>query len=210
MKKESLIMKKYLFLLFLPCLLYSMQLSEKEKNLFYNLPILKKFDVVMYIPGFLPKIKYIFGAQVEVPDLSTDQNFWNPIHFAAYSGDTTLVPLFKKLGAKIDKKDGNGLTPIMLAAFHFNDLNTVLELAGHGADLDIADNKGNALIHRAIKEGHPDVFHLLLEFKSEGQKLDLKKQDKQGKTPLALAQQFNLPQDLIRKLKELTSQPGQA
>ncbi len=204
-------MKKYLFLLFLPCLLYSMQLSEKEKSdLFYNLPILQKLDVVMYIPGFLPKIKYIFGAQVEIPDLSTEQNFWNPIHFAAYSGDTTLVPLFKKLGADIDSKDGNGFTPIMLAAFHFNDLNTVLELAEQGADLDIADDNGNALIHRAIKEGHSDVLALLLEFKSEGQKLDLKKQDKQGKTPLALAQQFNLPQDLIRKLKELTSQPGQA
>ncbi len=204
-------MKKYLFLLFLPCLLYSMQLSEKEKSdLFYNLPILQKLDVVMYIPGFCQKIRYVFGAQVEIPDLSTDQNFWNPIHFAVQGQDTTLVPLFKKLGADIDKKDGNGFTPIMLAVFNFNNLNTVLELVEYGADLDIADNKGNALIHRAIKEGHPDVFHLLLEFKSEGQKLDLKKQDKQGKTPLALAQQFNLPQDLIRKLKELTEQPGQA
>lgn len=205
-------MQKLLCLIvFLPCLLYSMQLSEKEKNdLFYNLPILQKLDVVMYIPGFLPKIKYIFGAQVEIPDLRTEKNVWNLIHFAAYSGDTTLVPLFRKLGAKIDKKDGNGFTPIMLAVFNFNNLNTVLELVEYGADLDIADNNGNALIHRAIKEGHSDVLALLLQFKIEGQKLDLEKQDKQGKTPLALAQQSNIPQRLIRKLKELTEQPDQA
>jgi len=192
--------------------MFPMQMSKKEKSdLFHNLSFFQRLDLVSYVPGIFAKLKYLSGSKVEVPDLSkTNQDYANLIHLDVHDGNTTLVPLYQKLGVDINAKDGNGLTPIMLAAFHCIDGYTFLKLIEFGANLNISDNQGDALIHRAINEGRSDIVHLLLQFKCEGKKLDLKQQDMQGNTPLMLANQSNLPQHLINKLKELTLQPDEA
>ena len=189
-----------------------MQLSSQEKSdLFHKLPLLRKLEVMSYVPGLWPKLKYIWGSQIEVPDLSKADGHWNPIHYAAYSGDVTFVPMYQKLGVDIDAKDENGLTPIMLTAFHFNDLNAFFELIRLGANLDVKDNQGDALIHRAIKEGHSDVVAVLLQrAQQQSNRLNLRITDKQGHTPLALAGQFNLPQHLLEELRNLSSRAEKA
>jgi len=91
-------------------------------------------------------------------------------------------------GVDVNARYGNGLTALMWAAGHANDVpdadgvKTTELLLARGARLDDVDDRGRSALMMAAELGHGDIIKLLLARRAS---TDLK--DKDGKTAADLA-----------------------
>lgn len=81
---------------------------------------------------------------------------------AARRGDSAqLLPLIDQ-GAPVDLRDGDGNSPLMLAAYHGH-AELVAELAARGADVDLANDRGQSPLAGVAFKGYTDVAQTLLQ-----------------------------------------------
>ena len=75
------------------------------------------------------------------------------LHEAASNGDADAVRTLVKAGADIDARNGDGQTPLFLAAY-FGHADTVRALAAAGADIQARNGVGETPLHAAALVGH--------------------------------------------------------
>ena len=85
----------------------------------------------------------------------------NSLHSAAEAGDVAKIEPLLAFGFSIDRRDDEGLTPLMMAAKN-GKLQVVKCLLKQGADPSLRDNNGSNLLHYASLGGNPEVIELML------------------------------------------------
>lgn len=139
-----------------------------------------------------------------------------PIHWACRKGHAAVVQVLLQSGVGVNASDLKGLTPLMTACMYGRTA-TAAYLLGMGAQNHLTDINGDTALHWAAYKGHPDLMRLLMYSGVDLQKtdnfgstplhlaclsgnmtcvrllceknnLDLEPRDKNGKTPLMLAQ----------------------
>ena len=110
-----------------------------------------------------------------------DNTEWNTLHYAAQGGDTDIISLIHTHLPNIESKTGEGLTPLMLAAF-CGKLHVVKWFLEKGATVtSVGSNRWNVL-HFAAQGGDPDTIDLILTHLP-----DIESKTADGKTPLIIA-----------------------
>ncbi|XP_066023833.1 ankyrin-2-like isoform X9 [Pocillopora verrucosa] len=85
---------------------------------------------------------------------------WNTLHFAAESGDTDIISLIHTHLPNIESKTGEGLTPLMVAAFTCK-LHAVKWFLEKGATVACEDKRGWNTLHSAAQGGDTDIISLI-------------------------------------------------
>jgi ankyrin repeat protein len=92
-----------------------------------------------------------------------------PLVYAAARGHAPIVRRLLDAGVPVDARHAHGLTALMWAAGHTNDvpegdgLATVRLLLERGASLELADDRGRTALLIAAERGHLRIVELLLE-----------------------------------------------
>ncbi|XP_026476172.1 protein S-acyltransferase 24-like [Ctenocephalides felis] len=139
-----------------------------------------------------------------------------PIHWACRKGHVAVAQVLLQAGVSVNAADFKGLTPLMTACMYGRTA-TAAFLLGMGALNHLTDINGDTALHWAAYKGHADLIRLLIYSGVELQKTDnfgstplhlaclsgnltcarllceknqtnLEPRDKNGKTPLMLAQ----------------------
>ncbi|XP_014212094.1 protein S-acyltransferase 24 isoform X2 [Copidosoma floridanum] len=139
-----------------------------------------------------------------------------PIHWTCRKGHSAVAQLLLKSGVAVNAADLKGLTPLMTACM-FGKFATAAFLLGSGAQSHLTDINGDTALHWAAYKGHPELIRLLIysgvdlqrpdyfgstplhlaclsgnlscvRILCEKSKIELEPRDKNGKTPLQLAQ----------------------
>ena len=111
----------------------------------------------------------------------------NALMLAAMNASGRHGPVMDRLiGAKagVEKKNKQGKTPLMVAAYH-SDVTMVKKLLSAKANVNATDERGNTALLLAAQHGSTRVVKALLSAKA-----NVKAKDKQGKTALYWALQF--------------------
>ncbi|HRE32088.1 MAG TPA: ankyrin repeat domain-containing protein, partial [Candidatus Berkiella sp.] len=102
---------------------------------------------------------------------------------AVNKGDIDLINSLIKSGVSVDVKDGDGLTPLMYAAFYGN-IEMIKALLSHAKDLNaFAEVDGTTALMAATSTGKFDVVKLLLKAGAEVNQVN-----KAGKTAQMIAE----------------------
>jgi ankyrin repeat protein len=101
------------------------------------------------------------GAKTNIP-ATTDANLL-PIHWAAAEGQVSAVGFFIDIGQDINIQDNNGCSPSVIAV-QFNQVDALIYLAKHGADLTLVDHNGDHCLHWAAYKGFDELIELVLYF----------------------------------------------
>ncbi len=104
---------------------------------------------------------------------------------ASKDGSEKEVSALLRLGADVDARDDNGLTPLIFASFWGNESIARL-LIDQGADLEAKSNYGGTALVKASEAGQIGIVSLLL---TKGANIEA--QDEQGNTPLLGALRTN-------------------
>ena len=105
-----------------------------------------------------------------------------PIHDAAGAGDVEKVRALLAVDrTAVDAKDGNGHTPLLIAAAN-GQIEVMKLLLEKGAAVDAKDSNGSTPLTLAVWQGYLDMAKLLLE---KGAAVDAKTNE--GFTPLMFA-----------------------
>ena len=81
---------------------------------------------------------------------------------AAHEGDVEAIDLLVAEGADVNARDGNGRTPIHVAAFASNDL-ALKALAAAGADMNALEGQAYDVVTIAAVADDPELMSLALE-----------------------------------------------
>ncbi|EDW80216.2 uncharacterized protein Dwil_GK21079 [Drosophila willistoni] len=177
--------------------------------------------------GHVQLMRYLIerSAPIDLPCLGTQGP--RPIHWACRKGHASVVQVLLQAGVAVNAADFKGLTPLHLACM-YNRTATAAYLLGMGALNNLTDINGDTALHWAAYKGHADLMRLLMYSGVELQKtdnfgstplhlaclsgnmtcvrllceksqLDLEPRDKNGKTPIMLAQAHQ-HQDVVRLL----------
>ncbi|WP_425385027.1 ankyrin repeat domain-containing protein [Wolbachia endosymbiont (group B) of Schoenobius gigantella] len=161
--------------------------------------------------GNLDMVRFLLdeGADIE----SQDKDNKKPLHLAVEAGRLNVVKLLLDRGASVNAKDKNNKTPLELAAkgnmieilkkaeldqgllinARGGNLDKVKDLIAQGANLETKDNTA---LHNACSNGRLKVVEYLIE-----KGASLKAKNKDGKTPLELAEQKGYT-DIVEILKQ--------
>ena len=101
-------------------------------------------------------------AHPEIDLDAMEQAGWTRLHLAASCGMTDWVQELLAAGAEINPQDGDGDTPLGMAATngHLDCVRLLLEASGIAVNLP--DNEGETPLAKAAYHGHPEVIKLLL------------------------------------------------
>ncbi|KAA0195612.1 Palmitoyltransferase [Fasciolopsis buskii] len=72
------------------------------------------------------------------------------IHVAVQIGSVPIIAYLLAKGVDVDGRDGNGLTPLLVACMHSQSADVFRLLIGWGANLHLTDSRGNAATHYAV------------------------------------------------------------
>ena len=85
---------------------------------------------------------------------------WTPLHYAATTGQVTVIDLLLQNHAYIDAESPNGSTPLMMAA-HYGSTESVQQLLSAGADPLLKNEKGLTAIDFANGASRPETAKLI-------------------------------------------------
>ena len=108
--------------------------------------------------------------------------------YAAAKGYSGIIAMLLDTGLNVDERYANGLTALMWAAGHTNDVPVtegraaVELLLNRGAALELVENRGRTALMIAAERGHAEIVEALLDAGAER-----KRQDAAGKTAADLA-----------------------
>lgn len=177
--------------------------------------------------GNVEMMRYLIErtAPIDLPCLGTQGP--RPIHWACRKGHAAVVQVLLQAGVAVNAADFKGLTPLMTACMYGRTA-TAAYLLGMGALNHLTDINGDTALHWAAYKGHADLMRLLMYSGVELQKtdnfgstplhlaclsgnmtcvrilceksnMDLEPRDKNGKTPIMLAQGHR-HQDVVKIL----------
>ena len=130
-------------------------------------------------------------------DINPEFNDWleSPLLYAIYHGQIQIAETLVMNGAKVDKRDKNGETPIHWATT-YNQKEIIKILVDHGADVDIAneDFDKDSPIHSAVFANKKEVVNILIKCGA-----DINKENRRKITPLQIAVQ-NRNEDIVKLL----------
>ena len=126
-----------------------------------------------------------------------DSSGYYPIHFACFNGESRVLKLLDKYGARLDVKNSMGLTPIHVAA-QADGAFAITFLHEHGIDVDELDDEGQTPLHWACYRGADVAIYYLLAWTKA-----INYQDKKGRTPLHHAVERIEKYPKLRPLKEM-------
>nr|WP_322624203.1 ankyrin repeat domain-containing protein [uncultured Flavobacterium sp.] len=84
---------------------------------------------------------------------------------AARTNDVALLAQLKSAGTDMNKKDGRGFTPLIIAVYN-NSYEAALYLIEDGADVNAADSSGNTALMGAAFKGYTNLAALLVKNKA--------------------------------------------
>jgi len=114
----------------------------------------------------------------------TELTAGDPVHRAVAEGNVEQIRLLVSRGTRLDTRDAQDRTPLMMAALQGrSDIVTAL-LAGR-VNLDARDRAGATPLYRAAEAGHAEIVAALL---GRGARVDQDTRD--GMTPLMAAARF--------------------
>ncbi len=112
-----------------------------------------------------------------------NENGFTPLQLAVMYNREKEAALLIKRGAKVNKKDTEGMTALHVAAGNAGTKLSMFKLlVSKGAKVNARDKYGRAPLHLMARAGRPEVARFLIK---KGAKVKVK--DKRGKTPLKLA-----------------------
>jgi quinoprotein dehydrogenase-associated probable ABC transporter substrate-binding protein len=88
------------------------------------------------------------------------------LHNATIARDSTRIEYLLKRGAKIDAKDNEGQTPLMVAV-KSGDISVINGLLAYEADPNLQDNDGWTAAMHAVRSNEPKIFRLLGKYKAD-------------------------------------------
>jgi ankyrin repeat protein len=88
---------------------------------------------------------------------------WTPLHYAASSGQLTLISLLLENSAYIDAESPNGTTPLMMAAMYGTPAAVKL-LLQEGADPQLKNQQGLSALDFAQRAKRPDSVEAIAGF----------------------------------------------
>jgi ankyrin repeat protein len=104
--------------------------------------------------GNMPAVQALLAKGAAV-----NRTGWNPLHYAAASGDDAITRLLLERGARVDAvspvKSG-AYTPLMMAAREGHD-STALLLLEHGANPKLTNSEGLTAVQLAERAGKDHV-----------------------------------------------------
>lgn len=142
-------------------------------------------------------------SDIEVCDLTPDQELVTPLHTAAYGNNVRALYRLIAAGADVNAKDCRGQTPAYWAAYH-GQLQALIVLSSFGAQLDQKDYRGKTPLRAASKKGHEEVIAFLFSHK-----VAPNTKDGRGLTPLHVAafhRRFNAFEALVYHKADQTVQ----
>ncbi len=127
-------------------------------------------------------MKHLLLTTIAAVVLLVTTAFAGPIHTAAEKGDLAGVQAELDKGADVNKKDNDGMTPLLIAVTLGH--NEIVELLiAKGADVNVADPFSMTPLHFAAVFGQKEITELLL---AECADVDAKNLD--DETPLDMAE----------------------
>jgi quinoprotein dehydrogenase-associated probable ABC transporter substrate-binding protein len=88
------------------------------------------------------------------------------LHNATIARDSTRIEYLLKRGAKVDAKDNEGQTPLMVAV-KSGDISVINGLLAYEADPNMQDNDGWTAAMHAVRSNEPKIFRLLGKYKAD-------------------------------------------
>jgi ankyrin repeat protein len=112
-----------------------------------------------------PSIDHLIAANADVSHLGKSSR--GPLAYAAYRGNLAYVRSLLVAGAKIDSRDVEAMTPLMIA-LAMRHAEVALLLADAGADLRARNRRGKSVIWFAAAANHVPI---LRRAKAQGERL---------------------------------------
>ena len=128
------------------------------------------------------------GADINVLECITGSTL---LHWVAYWDSLEFVQLLLDRGLDVNARNKDGDTPLHRALIGAN-LDVVRCLLSHGANPNAVNNKGSNLIHFAAISKHADVLQYIITRYN----LDINKRNNEDLTPIQLATQNDLPDNI--------------
>ncbi|CAH8682663.1 unnamed protein product [Schistosoma rodhaini] len=72
-------------------------------------------------------------------------------HVAIQMGNIPIIVYLLSHGVNVDTRDGNGLTPLMIACMHVRSVDIFRLLISYGANLRLTDSHGNTVAHYSVQ-----------------------------------------------------------
>ncbi|CCG52957.1 Protein of unknown function containing ankyrin repeat signature [Flavobacterium indicum GPTSA100-9 = DSM 17447] len=146
--------------------------SQDDNEFIEALTYHHEFKVSAIIDDFA-KNKSI-DKKIKTERVAQTTNYWTPLCYACFIGNSKAVKLLIEKGANVNYKDSNGQTPLILASITGN-IEEIALLLKAGADINGVDmNNSSALIHASAEGNLLTVKYLVdqgceLEPKNGGQ-----------------------------------------
>ncbi|PZQ74261.1 MAG: hypothetical protein DI563_12735 [Variovorax paradoxus] len=101
-----------------------------------------------------------FVTMLLARDAAVNKTGWAPLHYAATSGQITIMKQLLEASAFIDAQSPNGTTPLMMAAM-YGSPEAVKLLLDEGADITMKNEQGMTALDFAKRGNRPDAIQML-------------------------------------------------